>query len=196
MCKYLSGVSGPVRVAYMYVCDRDAALTRATYIRARSRLRAEAVVCIGEPCEYMHKNVCFRVSAPSSRHIFPRAPCSTSSRTLLHLPCLYTEPTYRDDDDVVAAPRRAARKCLRIRNVPARMLTFPARRGMITLTTYICARYCNHVSAPPFYPCARGSQCGYSSVKELCRFRSRASLPACRIAIRVTSRRGIVCQCQ
>lgn len=42
-------------------------------------LRAKAIVCIGEPCEYMHKNFCFRVSAPSSRHILP--PLGPLSRT-------------------------------------------------------------------------------------------------------------------
>lgn len=94
MCKYLSGVSGPVRVA---ICMCAIAMQHS------HALRAKAIVCIGEPCEYMHKNVCFRVSAPSSRRILP--PLGPLSRTLLQLPCLYIGPTYRDDYDVVAARR-------------------------------------------------------------------------------------------
>lgn len=128
---------------HMYMYDRVAALVHA---RTRTHtgaavLRAEAAVCIGELCEYMHKNVCFRVPAPSpSVSILPPAetPLPDPFRTPLPPIPRARTPTYHDDDvvDVIVARVYRAKMSLDLERA-SRMLTFPARRGMITLMTYI-----------------------------------------------------------
>lgn len=118
-------------------------------------VRAEAAVCIGESCEYMHKNVCFRVPAPSP-----------SVSSLLSDPFSYPSaadsracmPTYHDHDVDDDNARVHGAKMSSDLERASRMLTFPARRGMITLMTYIGGWQCNHVSPPPpFYPRERQS---------------------------------------
>lgn len=159
----------------------------------------KAAVCIGEQCEYMHKNVCFRVPAPSPRGVLPRAPCMTPFATapspfFSFLPDVYLLYIHNDE-------RRSRRRRVCMHGVKmssdleraSRMLTFPARRGMITLTTYISARERNHVSAPPFYSHKR------QSMRMLDRERSMdfvlpERVPVSDISIRVTFCREIICQ--
>lgn len=68
MCKYLSGSIGADASCCMHMLRSRCSARIRTHSHAYTgaiTLRAEAAVCIGELCEYMHKNVCFRVPAPS-----------------------------------------------------------------------------------------------------------------------------------
>lgn len=154
------GSIGTCASCCMHMYDRDAAFTRArvrahAHARGTRRAATSATVCIGESCEYMHKNVCFCVPAPSSGHP-PSGPLApTSSRASLRLPrpsaALVRTPMQHVDDGDVAACMHSVKMSSDLERA-SRMLTFPARRGMITSTTYIGmrARYCNRVSEPLF----------------------------------------------
>lgn len=156
--------------------DRDATFIHArilTHTRARARSRyAVAAVCIGEPCEYMHKNVCFRVPAPSPRH--PPADSRTDEPSRAN-PSV--QPAARRA--YTGVPRRRRRRCSRRR-------AYAQRRNVFGSGTYqssvnlsgtsrndyahdlhrrAVAQSCirTAILAP-----ARDSRCGYPTVKELC----------------------------
>jgi len=89
-------------------------LCKLPYVRVRSQCSAHTrtiascarrpAVCIEESCEYMHKNVCFRVPAPLS------SPCPELSPYRcppLHLSCLYTDGTTTTTTTSSAPERRA-----------------------------------------------------------------------------------------
>lgn len=137
MCKYLSRVSGPARVA---ICWCMIALQRScTHPHAHTGaiLCAEAAVCIGEPCEYMHKNVCFHVPAlvpllyPSAAILayMPGRRCRRRHRRA-YVPC-----------ENVFGSRTCQPNA--IRHVVEWLRSWPTSAGW----------QCNHVSVPPpFYP--------------------------------------------
>jgi len=73
----------------------------------------------------------------------------------------------------------------------SRMLTFPARRGMITLMTYIGGSAIMYPHRYRFYPRERQSM----QIKELAK-RTTNLLLCFLIPIRVTCQRGIICRYQ
>lgn len=88
-------------------------------------------------------NTCIKISAFACLHPRPRYPPSGPlARSLSYLLCCDSRvcmPTYHDDDvivDVIVARVYGAKMSSDLERA-SRMLTFPARRGMITLMTYI-----------------------------------------------------------
>lgn len=144
LCKLLYVYTLPARIyahARTYVCMYDRICT---WTRGRLQYASGSSV-----------NTCIKMSAFACLHPLLGRPPSG----LLHDP--FRAPRsrarrYTTQRRTTAAPRRP-RVCMHSVKMSLdleranRMLTFPARRGMITLTTYIGARERNHVSAPPFY---------------------------------------------
>jgi len=160
MCKYLSGVSGPTRVA-LYARVQSRCST--SYIRTHSYTRTQTRSrwsCARKP-QYAsgnRVNTCIKMSAFACLHPRPRYPPSeplppdpVSYRSAAILSCLCAVV------DVILARMHSVKMSSDLERA-SRMLTFPARRGMITLMTYIGGRQCNRVSAtPPFHPRERQS---------------------------------------